>query len=89
MIDFPAPPMPPGASAADRAVADDPTGQWWNAAPGRIFAAYYKNLRKNYQLPASEAFITAKMAFVQYPQFMNDPINTLRQVLRGRYVEDV
>jgi hypothetical protein len=34
--------------------------QWWNAAPDRMFEAYYMTLRVHYEMPAIEAFRYAK-----------------------------
>ena len=39
---------------------DPHKGQWWNAAPNRMFEAYYMTLRVHYSMTALEAFKYAK-----------------------------
>lgn len=58
-------------------------GQWWNAPPNQIKHAYYRLLREVYQYPALDAWNQMKYALGAYPEFMRDPIGTLREAVRS------
>lgn len=58
-------------------------GQWWNAPPDQIAHAYYRLLREVYEYGAQDAFRRTKEMFAAYPDFMADPIGTLRAAVRG------
>lgn len=54
-------------------------GQWWNAENKR--EAYYMTLRVHYRMPALEAWNMLKRNFDKYPEFMNEPMATLRAAI--------
>lgn len=56
-------------------------GQWWNAPTEERFRAYYMNMRLNYGMTAVEAIAYARRTFQQYPDFMRDPMGTLRNAI--------
>lgn len=58
-----------------------PCGQWWNAPPDEIFRAYYLCLRTHYEMPALEAYATARANFAKYPDFFNNPMECLRKAI--------
>jgi len=58
-------------------------GQWWNAPVDQIKHAYYRLLREVYGYPALEAWQTTNKNFERYPEFMHNPITTLRKAVRG------
>jgi hypothetical protein len=57
-------------------------GQWWNAEDKRT--AYYLCMRVCYEMPARDALAATRKMYEMYPEFMADPIGTLRNAVRGK-----
>jgi hypothetical protein len=62
-------------------------GQWWNAPPDQIAHAYYRLLREVYEMPALDAWRTLHRLYEQYPEFMAQPMATLRAAIRPNHAQ--
>lgn len=62
---------------------DAPPVPWWQAPAGQEFNAYYRTLREKYDMPALEAYQTARSYFRRYPNWFADPVATTRAAIAG------